>query len=180
MKSLVALSTALVASAALLVPADASASAYPPDYDYCPGWYSLSSGPFEFIQDWVQDDDADLTIAYRGYLRDHFPDHEINFYIRVNGNDAFVPASAGANDDAYVLIHGGPYDCGYCTGAGCVQPSWVCSWPSSVEEHLLYWGWSSYQTVNAWDVEVAAESHGYWDSNYGQNYSVRFEPYGCN
>lgn len=182
MKSLAALSTALVTAAALLAPAEASASNYPPDYDYCSARYTVTNGPFEFVQDWVQQDDANLTISYRGYLRNYYPDNEINFYVRLNGNDAFVPASQGSNGDAYVLVRGGPYDCHYCApyyGGDCTDVyGWVCSWPDEVDDHLMFWGWNG-TMVNAWDIEVAAESHGYWDSNFGQNYDARFEPTSC-
>jgi hypothetical protein len=182
MKSLVALSTAVVAAAALLAPAEASASNYPPDYDYCSARYTRTSGPFEFIQDWVQHDDANLTIAYRGYLRDHFADDEINFYVRLNGHDAFLPASPGANGDAYAIVRSGPYDCHYCVsyyGGDCEGINgWVCSWPTATDDHLMFWAWNQ-SSANAWDIEVAAEANGWWDSNWGQNYEARFEQASC-
>ncbi len=182
MKSHVALAAALVSASALLASTDAVASNYPPSYDYCSARYTRTSGPFEIVQDWIQHDDANLTVAYRGYLRNYFPDNEINFYIRLNGNDAFVPASAGSNNDAYVLVHSGAYDCTYCApyyGGLCDgQSGWVCSWPNATEDHLMFWAWNN-TSANAWDVEVAAESHGYWDSNYGQNFKARFDQAAC-
>lgn len=163
---------ALAASLCAALPAEASN--YPPDYDYCSLVETRYAGPFEVIRDWVQPDQAKLTVAYRGYLRDHFADDEINIYIRLNGNDAFIPARSGSNDDAYIFLNSGPRDCHIDMSNG----SWICSWPTPVEDHVFFWGWS--QTgVNAWDIELAAEANGWWDSNWGNNYYARFEPVSC-
>jgi len=160
---------AAATSAALLAASPAGASNYPPDYDYCSLVETRTAGPFEIIRDWVQPDHAKLTVSYRGYLQDYFADDEINIYIRLNGNDAFLPASAGANGDAYIFLNSGPRNC-HMSGQ-----DWVCNWPTDIEEHIFFWGWNQ-STVNAWDIELAAESNGWWDSNWGDNYDVRYEP----
>ena len=172
-----------LAIALTAIASDSAASNYPPSYDYCGPTRTNYSGPFEVIQNPIRTDAAGLTVAYRGYLRSWFPDNEINIYIRLNGNDAFLPASAGSNSDAYVYVSNAPRDCWMCGGPPytpeCGNPgSWVCSQPSETEEDLFYWAYGQY-SMNAWDIEVAAESHGYWDSNYGYNYYTRFEPQGC-
>ena len=142
------------------------------------------------IQDPVRSDAAKLTVAYRGYLRDLYPDHEINLYIRLNGSDAFLPASAGAHGDAYVLVSNAPRDCRWCSpppdasgqricGGAPLPPTssgtWVCNEPTATEEDLFLWAYDHSGHMNAWDIEVAAESHGAWDSNLGSNYAARFE-----
>lgn len=184
---------AAVTTATLLATSPSEASNYPPDYDYCSGYEVVSTGPFEVIRDWVQPDHARLTVAYRGYLRNYFPDDEINFYVRLNGQDAFVPASAGANNDAYVMFNSGPRNCTYCGNGGFNYSTrcddiewppyssggWVCDQPSEVETDLFFWGWNNSYQVNAWDIEVAAEANGYWDSSYGNNFHTRLEPNAC-
>lgn len=183
---------ASLAAATLLAAAPGEASNYPPDYDYCSGYEVTSSGPFEIIRDWVQQDQARLTFAYRGYLRDYYADEDIHFYVRLNGQDVFVPASAGANDDAYVVFDNGPRNCTYCGNGGFNYSSrcdgvewpeyssggWICDEPTADEADLFTYGWNGTQ-VNAWDIEVAAEANGWWDSNYGGNYHARLEPHAC-
>lgn len=190
--------THLAAAAALACAAlstqDARASFYPPDYPVCSARDTVSTGPFELIKDTKSpySENAQLTVSYSGYLRDSFPDDEINFYIRLNGNDIFVPASAGANDDAYVYLNAGPRACVICApppydyqnSSACdgyqyppnSGPTWVCQGRTADEEEIFFWAFDEYGHQNAWDIEVAAESHGYWDSNWGWNYYGRFEP----
>lgn len=189
-------SLAAAAAAALctvLVAEDSRASFYPPDYPICSSRDTLSTGPFELIKDTKSpyNDNAQLTVSYRGYLRGSFPDSEINLYVRLNGNDIFVPASAGSNGDAYVYLNAGPRACTICSpppydyqnGAACdgyqypenSGATWVCQGPTGDEEEIFYWAFNEYSQQNAWDIEVAAESHGYWDSNWGWNYHGRFE-----
>ncbi|HTN86345.1 MAG TPA: hypothetical protein VL242_21745 [Sorangium sp.] len=182
-----ALPLALALSA---VAREGAASNYPPSYDYCGPTTTAHAGPFEIIQDPVRSDSAKLTVAYRGYLRDLYPDHEINLYLRLNGSDAFLPASAGAHGDAYVLVSNAPRDCQWCSpppdasgqricGGAPLPPTssgtWVCNEPTATEEDLFLWAYDQYGHMNAWDIEVAAESHGAWDSNLGSNYAARFE-----
>ncbi|WP_437753576.1 hypothetical protein [Sorangium sp. So ce1389] len=184
------LAAALPLSLALsAVAREGAASNYPPSYDYCGPTTTAHAGPFEIIQDPVRSDAAKLTVAYRGYLRDLYPDHEINLYIRLNGSDAFLPASAGAHGDAYVLVSNAPRDCRWCSpppdasgqricGGAPLPPTssgtWVCNEPTATEEDLFLWAYDQYGHMNAWDIEVAAESHGAWDSNLGSNYAARF------
>lgn len=177
-----------------LASTDAAASNYPPDYDICSVTETLYSGPFEVIRDFVDpwDDHMKLTAVYDGYLRDTYADDEINIYIRLNGNDAFIAASPGAYDDAYIFLDSGPRGCHWC-GNGWNPPGscdgvtfdpqqsgkWICSEPTEVEDHLFEWAFNGYGQLNAWDIELAAEANGEWDSNYGGNFDVRFEPRGC-
>lgn len=175
-----------------LSPRGAEASNYPPSYSTCGAVDTVQTGPFELIKKSVDlyDAHAQLTIAYRGYLRDMYPDDEINFYVQLNGNDAFIPASAGSYDDAYVMLDSGPRDCVWC-GNGGFNPysvcdgiqfppyssgQWVCNDMTPTEAELFYWAFNQYNQQNAWDIHVAAESHGYWDSNWGGNFYGRFEP----
>ncbi|AKT42209.1 hypothetical protein [Chondromyces crocatus] len=175
-------------------PGDSAASNYPPDYDFCSRVDTASSGPFDIIRDHVDvTRHMKLTISYDGYLRDHFADDEINIYIRLNGNDAFVAANAGVNDDAYVFLDSGPRGCFWCSAGSYNQnPAcegvehapysggrYVCSDPTPTEEHVFFWAFGEQGQLNAWDIEVAAEANGWWDSNYGANYSVRLEPTSC-
>ncbi|MDC3960657.1 hypothetical protein [Polyangium jinanense] len=171
---------------------EADASMYPPSYPTCGIVDTVSTGPFEIIRNSVDlyDAHALLTIAYRGYLRDMYPDDEINIYVQLNDNDAFLPASAGTNDDAYVVLDSGPRNCVWCSNGGYGGYSvcdgltfppyssgqWVCGDMSPTEEHLFYWAFNEYGAQNAWDIQVAAESHGNWDSNWGFNYYGRLEP----
>ena len=179
-------------SLSALAASDAQASNYPPSYDACNRYDDVYNGPFEVVRDGVRDGHDKLTVAYRGYLRQSFPDNEINIYIRLNGNDAFLPASAGSNGDAYIYLDSGPRACVWCNNGtnyysqcdGITFPlyssgQWVCVDPSATEDHLFYWAYDQSNHVNAWDIEVAAESHGYWDSNWSSNYDFRLEPSGC-
>lgn len=188
-------STLAVALAAVattvLAAADSRASFYPPDYDFCNGNDTAYTGPFELIKHtkspWGHN--AQLTVSYRGYLRAYYPDNEINFYIRLNGNDIFVPAGGGANGDAYVYLNSGPRSCLICPSyygpsttcdeylANGGQPgNWACAGPTADEQDIFFWAFNEVGGQNAWDIEVAAESHGQWDSNWGWNYHGRFEP----
>lgn len=189
-----AASLALAFAAVAAAPSDAAASNYPPDYDVCGRVDAVTTGPFEVIRDLADfTNHVKLTVAYRGYLRDYFPDEDINIYIRLNGNDAFIPAYAGTNDDAYIYLDSGPRGCFYC-GNGGYNPNpscgdiefppyssgtWVCGGPSEIEEHIFVWAFNPQGYLNAWDVEVAAEANGWWDSNYGANYYARLEPASC-
>jgi hypothetical protein len=168
----------------------AEASNYPPDYDFCGPSDTVYTGPFELIRDTVDVDHAKLTVAYDGYLRDDYPDDEINIYLWLNGHDAFLQASPGTYDDAYIFLNSGPRGCVWCSPGGVNQASvcdglqyppyssgtWACADPSSVEAHIFHWAFGSGGVQNAWDIYVAAESHGHWDSNYGNNFYGRFEP----
>lgn len=180
--------------ASLALPAgEAEASFYPPSYPVCSSEQTVDTGPFEIIKYTYNpfNSYATLTVAYRGYLRNWYADDEINVWISINGNDVFVPASAGDHDDAYVVFDTGPRDCTVCTtnpnynqavcqeyfppdGAG--DGDWHCAWPTVTEEHLFFWATDEYGQENAWDIEVAAEAGGEWDSNWGNNYAARFEP----
>ncbi|MRG96306.1 hypothetical protein [Polyangium spumosum] len=171
---------------------EARASNYPPSYPTCGIVDSVDAGPFEILRNNVDlyDAHATLTIAYRGYLRDMYPDDEINIYVKLNGNDAFLPASAGTNDDAYVMLDSGPRACVWCSsGGGNPYPQcegltfpqyssgrWVCGDMTPTEAHVFYWAFNSSGAQNAWDIELAAESHGDWDSNWGWNHYGRLEP----
>ena len=186
-----------IASCALALAAvatDAAASNYPPDYDVCNITETLYSGPFEVIRDFVNPSGGHmkLTVAYDGYLRDSHPDDQINIYIRLNGNDAFIEALPGANDDAYIFLDSAERNCGYCSNGwnppgscdGVVfapqqSGQWICGEPTEVENHLFEWAFNGYGSLNAWDIELAAEANGQWDSNYGANFDLRFEPRGC-
>jgi hypothetical protein len=166
----------LASLAALLLTAvtfEALASNYPPDYNACGQMEMVSTGPFDVIRHVasIQHENVALTVAYDGYLRDFYPDNEINIYVRLNGHDAFVPASAGVNNDAYIHLSSGPRNCQCCWSS--------CDGPTATEEHLFFWALHGHYQVNAWDVFVAAESHGWWDSNFGANFYARFEPATC-
>ncbi|MBK8255776.1 MAG: hypothetical protein IPK82_24300 [Polyangiaceae bacterium] len=191
--------TSIVAAAAaaacvLMATQDSQASFYPPDYPICSARDTQTQGPFELIKDTKSpySRNAQLTVAYRGYLRNSFPDNEINFYIRLNGNDIFIPASSGSNGDTYAYLNAGPRNCVICSPppydyqnaplcatyefAENQSSTWVCEGPSADEQEIFFWAFNDYGQQNAWDIQVAAESHGYWDSNWGWNYSGRFEP----
>lgn len=184
-----------VAACTVFAAQDSAASWYPPSYPMCSARDTAYSGPFELIKDTANpysNHNSQLTVAYRGYLRNHFPDGEINLYVRLNGSDVFVPANAGGNNDAYAYFNAGPRACSICSpppydyqnGAICddyefqenQSPTWVCEWPNDVEDELFFWAFNEAGYQNAWDIEVAAESHGWWDSNWGYNYHARFEP----
>ncbi|NVB42452.1 hypothetical protein G6O69_31805 [Pseudenhygromyxa sp. WMMC2535] len=184
-----ALLTLTAIATLLALPAQAQASNYPPDYDVCSEYDYAYTGPFELILDPVRTGIAKLTVAYRGYLRDYYADEDINIYISLNGNDAFIGASAGSNDDAYILLNSGPRDCEWCPTGGtpwdapiCAEIEipegssgvWHCEDPTDIESHLFYWAYDAYGSRNDWDIQVAAEAGGYWDSNFGANYSAYF------
>jgi len=191
MKALALAAAATALACTLFAAHDSAASFYPPDYPICSARDTLTSGPFELIKDTKSpySHNAQLTVTYRGYLRGSYPDSEINFYIRLNGSDVFLPASAGANNDAYVYLNAGPRACLVCPSYygpsticddylanGGSPGNWACAGPSADEQEIFYWAFSQAGQQNAWDLEVAAESHGHWDSNWGWNYHGRFEP----
>jgi len=183
----------LAVLAAALAPTLASASNYPPDFDLCSVTETRAAGPFEVIRDFVDpwDQHYKLTIVYDGYLRDDYADDEINFYVSLNGNDAMIEALPGVHDDAYVFLDSGPRGCFNCwKGSSAPQcadveygpyqyEKWVCSGPSPLEQHLFFWTHDEFGGLNAWDIELAAEAGGQWDSDFGNNFHVRFEPRGC-
>jgi len=180
MKTLKTLALSLLASAALvtaLPTTEAVASNYPPSYVSCGTVDSITTGPFELLKHTLSLSGrrARLTVAYRGYLRDWYPDHEINLWIRLNGHDVFVPAQAGTHNDAYVMFDSGPRDCVWTTPPN-TSGVWVCNNPTPTEANLFFWAFNEWGGQNAWDIEVAAESHGQWDSNWGSNFHGRFEP----
>jgi hypothetical protein len=172
---------------------ESRASNYPPDYPVCSSSETVTTGPFEIIRRTTNpyaSHHANLTAAYRGYLRAWFPDDQIHIYINLNGNDALLTASSGSNNDAYVFLNAGLNSCYMCIGyqsapgsecqqyiaGGGTDGSWLCKQPTATETHMFLWAYSSYGAQNAWDIQVAAEAGGYWDSNYGQNFRARFEP----
>lgn len=185
-----------VTACSVFASTDSDASFYPPSYPMCSATDTVTTGPFELIKHTANpysNHNSQLTVAYRGYLRNYYPDNEINFYVRLNGSDVFVPANAGTNNDAYAYFNAGPRDCAICSPppydyqnssictsysfpAGGSGPVWVCNWPNATESELFYWAFNEAGYQNAWDIEVAAESHGYWDSNWGNNFYGRFEP----
>jgi hypothetical protein len=179
---------------AMVAPASAAASWYPPDYHVCSARDVRQAGPFELIRDvWnFGTNGVALTVAYRGQLLSRFPASELHFYIRLNGHDIYVPASPGGHDDAYVFLRTGARDCSICAEylrqnwPACDawlrqghSADWVCSGPTADEQELFGYAFNG-TYLNAWDIEVAAEAHGEWDSAYGQNFAGRFESrYGC-
>ena len=182
-----------LAAAVVTGSSESRASNYPPDYKVCSSAETVTTGPFEIIRHinnpW-SGHHADLTAAYRGYLRAWFPDDQIRIYINLNGNGALLSASSGSNNDAYVFLNSGLNSCYMCIGYqsapgsecqqyianGGTDGSWLCKQPTATEAHLFLWAYSSSGAQNAWDIQVAAEAGGYWDSNYGQNVRARFEP----
>ncbi|MEX1362454.1 MAG: hypothetical protein AB1Z98_04965 [Nannocystaceae bacterium] len=194
MKTTTTTITGLTLLASLALPVgEAEASNYPPDYPICTSEDVVQTGPFELIKYTYNPfaSYATFTVAYRGYLRGSYADDQINIWISLNGNDAFVPASAGSHDDAYVYFDSGPRSCGWCIPGGyggspaicdgVVIPEgssgqWICEQPTSTEDHLFYWGFDEYGNQNGWDIQVAAEAGGQWDSNWGNNYAASFEP----
>jgi hypothetical protein len=191
-KILAALSLAAVA-VVVTSASEGRASNYPPDYPMCSSADSVTNGPFEIIRHTTNpyaSHHANLTVAYRGYLRALFPDDQIHIYVNLNGNDASLPAKSGSNNDAYVFLNAGINSCYMCIGYqsapgsecqlyianGGSDGSWLCKQPTATESNLFLWAYGPSGTQNAWDIQVAAEAGGYWDSNYGQNYYARFEP----
>jgi hypothetical protein len=177
-----------------LASSDAGASNYPPSYDICSTEETRDAGPFTVIRDFVNlsQRHMKLTVTYDGYLRDLYPDEDINIYVSINGKEALIAASPGTYDDAYVFLDSGPRNCGYCskgwnppgTCTGVVfapQESgrWICAKPTTIEKEIFQWAFNQYGQLNAWNIEVAAEANGQWDSNGGTNYHVGFAPRGC-
>jgi hypothetical protein len=152
------------------------------------------TGPFEVIRDvWNYGrNGVGLTVSYRGELLQRFPASELHFYVRLNGHDIYVPAWQGTHGDAYAYLRSGARDCSICQesmraswpacdawlSAG-RSPDWVCGGPSADEGELFSDAFDG-SSMNAWDIEVAAEAHGQWDSAFGRNFACRFEPrHGC-
>ena len=183
-----------VAVAFLVSPGLAFASWYPPDYQMCFARDVRSTGPFELIRDLTSysRNGVAFTVAYRGYLLDHYPAQDIHFYVRINGQDVFVPAYAGVHGDAYAYFRAGARDCGMCTDykastwPACAAflethpgADWVCNGPSADETELFSAAFNG-TMLSDWDIAVAAEAHGEWDSNFGADFQARFESrYGC-
>jgi hypothetical protein len=191
MKTLKTLLCALVL--ALVLPATrGEASDYPPDYPICNVRDSVRTGPFEVIRDTTRlpGKQATLTVTYNGYLRNHFADSQIRLYVRLNGQDAMVQAAAGSNSNAYVYLNAGLRNCRKCVAymasgwpecqahlaAGNPEGQWLCQQPSALEQHIFYWAFDANLYQNAWDIFVAAEAGGQWDSNFGGNYYARLPP----
>lgn len=169
----------------LLFPlASAHASDYPPDYPICSVYDSATTGPFEVIRHTrrLPGRLATLTVSYRGFLRGLYPDNEISIYIQLNGRQETLAASAGTHSDAYVFLDAGPRACTKCMRylntplcnahfeAGGLEGVWVCQQPSAVENNLFFYAFNNNGNQNAWDISLAATSHGQWDSNLGNNY----------
>jgi hypothetical protein len=196
----------LAALALALIPAaQVQASNYPPDYAICNVTDTVTAQPagaFQLIRriTKVPGRGVSLTVSYRGYLRNKYPDSQIKIYVSLNGNNPLpvlgtpmIQASTGSNGDAYVYLHAGPRNCGMCMSymadswpeckafldAGNHEGQWLCQQPSALENHMFQWAFDSNNYLNAWDISVAAEANGEWDSNFGANYFGRFEPKGC-
>lgn len=187
--------TFLAALALLLPVTQAQASDYPPDYAVCSVTDSVTTGPFELIRHTsrLPGKQATLTVSYRGYLRSKYSDNQIHLYVSLNGQNPLPPtgsatlqASAGANNDAYIFLNAGQRNCSKCMAymttwpecmaflaAGNYEGQWLCVQPSALESHMFYWAFDSYGYQNAWDIYVAAEANGEWDSNLGANYYGR-------
>lgn len=178
---------AVLALSLLLPVSSARASDYPPDYPICSVYDSATTGPFEVIRHTrrLPGRLATLTVAYRGYLRGLYPDNQISIYIQLNGRQQTLAASAGTNNDAYVLLNAGPRACIKCMryqnlpqcaehfANGGQDGVWVCQQPTAVESDLFFYAFDSNGNQNAWDISLAATSHGQWDSNMGNNYFAR-------
>lgn len=187
---------AALALALILPVAQAQASDYPPDYAICNVTDSVTSGPFQIIRNTtrVPGRGATLTVSYRGYLRNKYPDSQIKIYVSLNGNNPqpilgtpMMQAYSGTNNDAYIYLNAGPRACSKCMAymasgwpecqaflaAGNYEGQWLCVQPSALENHMFQWAFDTNSYQNAWDVYVAAEANGEWDSNYGANYYGR-------
>ncbi len=187
---------AAVTMALVLPAAQAQASNYPPDYPVCNVTDKVTSGPFEIIRNTkrLPGRGSSLTISYRGYLRSKYPDNQIKIYVSLNGQNPqpvlgtpLIQASAGSNGDAYIYLNAGVRNCQMCQAymasgwpeckahldAGNPEGQWLCQQPSALENHMFYWAFDQNGYLNAWDVSVAAEANGEWDSNMGANYYGR-------
>ncbi|NMO20677.1 hypothetical protein HPC49_45525 [Pyxidicoccus fallax] len=175
-------------SLALLLPtAAAEASDYPPDYAICNSSDTKTTGPFEVIRRTTRlpGRQSTLTVAYRGFLRNLYPDNQISIFVKLNGQYATFQASSGTNNDAYIYLNAGQRNCTKCFtymntplcnahfAAGGQEGVWVCEQPTAQESHLFLYGWDQNGYMNAWDIEVAAVANGQWDSNGGANYFTR-------
>jgi len=157
-----------------------TASNYPPDYAVCSVDDFEEDGPFTFIQHQKgYGTKYGLTIAYDGFLRDSFNDDEIQFWVRINGQEAMLQARAGNNNDAYVWLWAGVRNC-FMIPTSSYNMTWKCTWAGDTESHLFKWTHNNNGRLNAWDIEVAATAGGQWDSNWGNNFSTRFpEKFRC-
>jgi hypothetical protein len=186
MKLLNTLAAAL-SLALLLNSTPAAASDYPPDYPVCNVNDTKTVGPFEVIRHTskLPGRFATLTVSYRGYLRTKYRDDQISIFVKLNGQYATIPASAGTNSDAYIYLNAGPRNCTKCMrymntplcnahfAAGGQEGVWVCEQPSALENNIFLYGWDQYGNENAWDIYVAATANGEWDSNSGANFYAR-------
>jgi hypothetical protein len=186
----------LLAALALVlsVPGESHASNYPPDYPVCNMRDSVTSGPFEIIRHttMIPSRQSSLTVSYRGYLRGKYADNQIKLYVSLNGQNPqpilgtpMLQARQGSYNDAYVYLHAGRHSCYMCTwysgsrecqdylAAGGQAGVWMCQEPGALENHMFQWAFDPYGYLNAWDVSVAAEANGEWDSNFGMNYYGR-------
>ena len=183
--------TGSLALAAVTASSDGAASNYPPDYVTCSAIESITAGPFEIVRKTTSHlgHGARLSIVYRGPLRERSADDPLHFYVQLNGHDILVEARRGARDARVTLI-AGPRNCVLCVryqgpwGSPCATSvasaehsgTWLCEDESPEEEELFTWAYDAEGHQNAWDIELAAESSGSWDSNLGANYHARFEP----
>jgi hypothetical protein len=174
----------------------AQASNYPPDYATCDVTDTVTTGPFQLIRHTsrVPGKQVQLTVSYRGYLRSKYPDNQIHIYVSLNGQNPLPPtgsatiqASAGTNNDAYIYLNAGVRNCQMCFAymasswpeckafldAGNYEGQWLCQQPSALENHMFYWAFDQNLNQNAWDIYVAAEANGEWDSNGGANFYGR-------
>jgi hypothetical protein len=46
---------------------------------------------------------------------------------------------------------------------------WVCGDPNTVEDHRFEWGFGDNGQLHAWDIELAAEANGEWDSKVARS-----------
>jgi hypothetical protein len=148
------------------------ASNYPPDYPLCSRRQEKESGPFHFVQRISNPYGKGfaLGISYDGPLLQNHDASEIEFYVRINGNDAVLATKAGDSNDAYVFLNAGVRGCTF----GHPSMNWQCEYPSDVENHLFFYT-DDHGHMNNWDIEVAATAGGEWDSNGGANFKVTFE-----
>lgn len=183
--------TGSLALAAVTASSDGAASNYPPDYVTCGAIESITAGPFEIIRKTTTHlgHGARLSIVYRGPLRERSADAPIHFYVQLNGNDILVEARRGAHGARVTLI-AGPRNCVLCVDyhdlprSPCAarmarhdhSGTWLCEDESPDEKEIFTWAYDAEGHQNAWDIELAAESSGSWDSNLGANYHARFEP----
>lgn len=194
-RSLSSFAAVFVAVCAALAPTKASASNYPPDYPICHAETVQDAGPFSIVKNVYNPykHNVKLVVSYHGKLLERYRPDQIELYVRLNGNDALIPASAGSYGDAYVALAGGPRTCRMCydspqytaNDAKCRDSiahgitGWICEDPTPLEDRLFYWAVNNNGLLNNWDMQVAATAGGEWDSNFGTNYSTTFADTGC-